>query len=1212
MVKPINPFDLFTGGKQPELAIAYNLAHDNITKYINTLLTFNKPDYKPLEHINDLPDEVFVYLRHYLWKGNDENKNTSGYELDPQEKSIIKKLLTKLDELRNFYSHIWHDNYMMAFDKELYSFILNKHDVACSKLETKAADRELYFKQIEKYPLFKDYKYITQDGRVFLLSFFLNKGEMQSLLQRLKGYKRTNEPQYHFKHKLYTHYCHREGSSWDSTGIENKELEKRTNSEQTRILSGRQAYRIFNYLKDIPAFTLDEALPLILQSGTWVHNMDTLLVFIKEKNILPGFNFYKKFEVPENDETLDAKELNEANKLLEKKEREGYRYFTYSGDNNCEFEISYANLKHIVTDLFLDVNTGENNNQSQTHFLGVLKDCIDTRKFIFDSLKAGGNKPLHTENFKLEKRYSSIYINYKEYEDAIQERYYTGDEWRHIPISPTPKVEKLLIEWHAEFMRGTNDKPSKNEVAKRKKLLNLIRPRNEPFDTSAYEGLLRTGKKKKLPEVTDPAPLLFHLSYYYRELDTKKRSEDRFLAWGVHYLIDMGLVPDWHFELEQLKYEQKLGDPESPYKFKKVTTWAKGITDNFRLYITDHHVNVGIQKDGVIYRLRIGEKTIKYLLFWHFKEKNKGDKSINGFLVEVCKDLAAIYTNKAEKISVSALHLLENFALPELLYKTKVAEESEKGRKSILYKEQVLKFFTRKKDWVDLQLKNLRTLSRNEKNAILLDAYRLFNFSETEGQKFLRKNEYEQMSVCHFMLNQEKFKVKGLIERTFKLKRRLPAEIINIIYSVVETDGENLDNLLVKILRNRKIFLKQKVDLLNNPGIKNKVIKNDIVDFFDIYIDDANLSAEELAIRNNVRHKTLETLPFSVHPALALKYFYPQQFAAQGFRKEGGNYINVFYELRKQSTRLAGILPLGNFREKETSKIFDNYTQLFSDDKLLKNHIKKWTGEINDIKVKDILLLLVAEDYLKKYDGKTAEEFTKIRGLNKNKLDELFASEVTVTPNIQAVRSELDEEHKNIIPTIIYFSLHMHQLDDYFFRSQKDNQIKLAMFYINWRHEELQAYKDHNGIVEKITAWPDGTKQKPLTMGNLVEARRVNAGHAAELVNYIFDYERGIINNYAKKAPNKQPQQVLQEYSNSNLNGKYIDFDTVLQWDNVNEADIKSDIKTMRVKCLHTLIPINGSHRQKTLPGTALAEALHIYKWLGNDRTAPNIYEQEE
>jgi len=1200
------PFDLFTGGKLPELAIAFNLAYDNIEKYIRTIQSFEEP----LNNIDKLKDEVFVYLRHYIWKGNTENKNSSGYELDPKEKAIIKKLLTKLKQLRNFHSHVWHDNSMMHFDNELVHFIQDKHEVACDKLlEEKNADATLYLKQLKEYPLFKDGKYITQDGRIFFLSLFLNKGEMQSLLQGLKGSKRTNMPAYQFKHKVYTFYCHREGSSWDNTGVDNKALQQRGDEEQKRILYGRQANRIFSYLKDIPAFTKEEALPLVLSSGKWVHDMDSLLLFIREKNILPGFIFFKMEKEPDDDITGE-KELNEEKKALETKEREGYRYFMMPENDKYDFEISYPALKHIATDIFLDANDAEEvENSSLQHFNGVLKDCIYMRNHIYNKLKAEGGKPIHPENFVLRKEYNSVYINYHEHEGSIQERYYTGNEWRHIPISPTPKIEKLLIEWHVAFTQGKNDKPNKGEVTKRVKLLNKIRPKNEPFDTSIYEGLLKTGKKKIIPN-TETEPLLFHLGYYYREQDTKKRKEDNFLEWGVRYLMDMRLVPDWYFELEQLKYEQKSGEPESPYKLKKVTSWDKNIPDNFRLRITDNQVNIGIALEGKTYRLRIGEKIMKYLLCWHFRENKKENKSINGFLLNITKDLASIH-NSQSKVNLASLQLLEGFAVPELLYKTKVVEENEKGKKADLYKEEVLKFFTEKWEWADKNIKNIKQLNRSEKNAVLLDAYRLFDFNETEGQKFLRKNEYEQMSICHYMLNQEKWKVKGLIERTFKLKRRLPQEIIDILYSVIDTERQNLDDLLILVLHNRKKFLKNKIDLLKLPGIKNRQIKNDIAGFMDIYLNDANLTTEELGIRNKARNKTLVNLPFAVHPALTLKYFYPQQFAAQGFRKEGGAYTNLFYKLR-QDARLSTMLPDEILREKPVTKIFEDYIKQFPQDVLLESFTKKWTGTVNDIKTKDILLLLVAEVYLEKYDAHTATEFKKIKNLKKLQLDELFKAEVPVTLKLdQQLKKELEKEYKKAVPEINLL-LRMHQLDDYFFRSQKETLAKLAIFYINWRNEELKLYAGKTDIMDKIKAWPDGSAAKPLTMGQLVEARRVNAGYAAELVGYIFDYEKGLLNGHVNKPNSAQKQKMLTDYCLTNGLLAYIDFNIILDWDKITDTEIKKQIKGLRINCLHSLIPLNGSYRQQTMPGTPVAEALHVHTRLGNDRTAPNIYEQDD
>lgn len=247
MIAP-EPFDLYTGGKQPELAIAFNLACDNLEKYINILMKWSAGT-EALTLTHQLDERAFVYLREYLWRGNSENKNSSGYALDLVDKSIILQLLKKLPELRNFHSHYWHDNSPVRFDTELRRFVQDKHDRACGQLlEVKSINADLYFKVQERYPLFKNVQFITQEGRVFFLSFFLNKGQMQHLLQRRKGSKRHDLPEYKFKHKVFTYYCHREGAVWHNMGIDNGDLPTMEETERKRIYDGRQANRILSYL----------------------------------------------------------------------------------------------------------------------------------------------------------------------------------------------------------------------------------------------------------------------------------------------------------------------------------------------------------------------------------------------------------------------------------------------------------------------------------------------------------------------------------------------------------------------------------------------------------------------------------------------------------------------------------------------------------------------------------------------------------------------------------------------------------------------------------------------------------------------------------------------------------------------------------------------------------------------------------------------------
>jgi hypothetical protein len=1195
------PFDLYTGGKQPELAIAFNQACDNMEKYINTLAP-ELPLAVNLSRAQELDDRAFVYLRQYLWKGHGENKNTAGYALEPVDKEIILLLLEKLVELRNFHSHYWHEPSALEFDGRLRLFIQEKHDRACGQLlEVRSVDAELYFKQQERYPLFREGRYIAQEGRVFFLSLFLNKGQMQHLLQRRKGSKRHDLPEYRFKHKLFTFYCHREGSAWGSTGIANTMLPTLDPGERQRIFAGRQANRVLSYLKDRPAIGDKEALPLILANGLRVIGMTSLIAFILEKNLLPGFQFMEK-QRPLRDGT-DAEARHR-----EQIEREEYRHFMLPEDKAYEFRISHGVLRRIVTEIFLDDHDpkrGPDSFSNRDHFIGVLSDCIGTRRYVYESLSAEGDHPLTPEIFVLKKKYSSIYIDYAKHEGAMQERYYTGDEWRSIPVSPTLRVEKLLIEWHQSFTMGKEGEPGQ-----RVKLLNAIRPKTEAPRVSFPTG--RAGNRNRRPEPIrineEPEPLLFHLAYYYREQGANMRTEDRFLEWGVRYLMDQGLVPDWHFELEQLVYEQKFNEPESPYKLKKEARWEKAIPENYRLYITDNQLNVGIYKGNRFYRLRMGERALKYLLHWHFHELDKQGKSINEWLLRVTDDLSLVQGGEG-MAELGDLMLLEDFAIPPLYFKTKVRREELSSSAEGTLKDQSRRFFEERIGWIDAQLADMRRLNRSQKNEMLMDAYQLFDFTPTEGSKFLRKNEYGQMSICHYMMNQDKDKVRHLIERTFRLKKRLPQELLQLVYRVAGQEGSGLDDLCREVLENRRRFLLERLSLLNLPGLKARQIRKEVVGSLAIRFGDEVLSEEELGVRRAARLDSVSHIPFAVHPALALKYFYPEEFAVKGFCKEGGKYRNIFLLLRS-NTVLTNPLPEENYREVAYQKALGDYAVRFPDDGGVDRSLDKWTGWVNDNKVKDILLLEIAGNYLEQYDPMIAEGFKRVQHLKKINLEQLFGTPAVVQLKMdQSLTFEIDTKHKTLLPRVIHLQLRMHQLDDYFYRSQKPNLLRLAVFYLLWREEELDRYKDHLEILTQLSKWPDGSPTYPLTIASLIEARKICADQAAELVGYLFSYEAEVLQDHLGMADKSGKQAALMTYSGTHERGTYISFKSILGWNVQNTTDTKDKLDKLRYDCIHNTIPVNGSYRQLCYPGTGLADVLHIQEPIGRDRTEKNIYE---
>jgi hypothetical protein len=245
-------------------------------------------------------------------------------------------------------------------------------------------------------------------------------------------------------------------------------------------------------------------------------------------------------------------------------------------------------------------------------------------------------------------------------------------------------------------------------------------------------------------------------------------------------------------------------------------------------------------------------------------------------------------------------------------------------------------------------------------------------------------------------------------------------------------------------------------------------------------------------------------------------------------------------------------------------------------------------------------------------------------------LNNLFSKKLVV--ELQRSSADLNfytQQEIEKMPGTIYMHLQMHQVDDYFFRSQEKRLYQLALHFITRRQEELELYKDRQDIVEKITAWPDGTKDAPVMMSDLINERKICAGLGKELLQYILDFERMILNDYCQSKMNTMPvthdldivktkkQQVLESFAEQEKkelrNKKYISFPLLQKLGLENfPGDTFKAIKILRNQCQHSVIPLTGSFRKLSLPGSLVGDALHITQRLGKDRAAENIYEQDK
>lgn len=1212
-------FDTFTGNKTPELAIFYNLAHDNIKKFIQSI-DGRHAGKKLTEIIGNLSDEVFARLREYIWKGGIFNKNDEGHTVTPDEKQLIKELLCKLNGLRNFQSHYWHDSAPLKLSNILVHFIEDYHEIAFAKLMADhSRNSRLYATQRSKYPFFKsshNNKFLTLEGRVFFLSFFLTRGEMDMLLSQTKGSKQNNTPDFKLKREIYTYFCHREGSSWENIGVQNEELEQTDAKEQDRILKGRQSYKILNYLNDVPEADWPE-IPLLFEDNgrpVFADNIENLLRYIKAKRLMSRLGFYSlELTQDEDDEEKSSKELNEEKKEQERKQREGWAGFTYEGKLH-KFEIGFKALLQITQDCLRKKQMEYKNpdgtittHTAEEHFYKVLDDCITIREHFYSGLKNQNDEPLNPDNFKLNKIHVSVFVDYSKLSDTIQDVSYTPDQLRNLPLLTTPKAEKKLIEWHDSFIRKKT-----NEVSKRKALLNLIRPANVPFDKSIYEGTLKNGKPKVVPPNTDPEPLIFHLALYYKEQPQKNRGDDRFVEWAAKYMYDFNLAPGWYWEMEKLVYEKKTGKMVGEGKLKKELLYEIKPPKNFRVRVHNKSVVIGFPKTNSpktskdFYKFRIDERAMKTLFAAHYLSGG-GEKSIVGFLNTIKAD----YIRLLQK-DQSSLQLLDQFAIPEFL--------GGAGRaKQTTLKSEVKQFLKTRIDWINKQLANSHKLNRNAKNKIILDTYRFFDFSKTNGKKFLRKNEYQQMSIVHFMMMQNRKESENIFNR-HQLGSRLPDAIVCLM-----NEARDMNDLFEWVLENRKHYFSKLLE-----GLKT-FSDNDLralIKPLGIKLPQQLLVEEDKTKRetNRIRHR--EDIPFIIHPLLALKHFYPNEFKDGTFNPNVKlkAHRNIFKELREAST--GHLLIKENYNTDINDLLMPSglIGKLIGNDrKKITNLKKKLNGERTDHHTKDILLWKMGAAYLQAYDSTLYNNFIALMADGPVKPSELFKTAVPVKLQKSSVDfsdSAYTEQEKAAMPETIHLELLMHQVDDYFFRSQHSRLYQLALHFINRRREELELYKERADIVNKIKEWPDGSPGKPVKLGDLINERKICAGLGRELLQYILDFERRIINGYCNRELQMEPpgemnkiknkkQALLESYARPG--NKYVDFKNLnnLVTEKINDTLFKK-IKTLRNQCLHSALPLTGSYRQLSMPGSDIAELLHITNRLGKDRTETSPYEQQE
>ena len=193
-----------------------------------------------------------------FYKGSLEQPGSIVSGMD--DKQLMVAMVEKLFDFRNWHSHYCHRDGVLYFSdtknqeedrlQKTLQFFLESHlEMAADKcIKDDRELKEFFHIELRKtFKLFDDGR-ITQEGRIFFLQFFLTEGEMNKCLSGISGFKRTNNPQWQLKRKMFSFYSKRDGSS--ALAFIFKSNEQEEGKQSVEVKNQLRQFSVFNEIKE--------------------------------------------------------------------------------------------------------------------------------------------------------------------------------------------------------------------------------------------------------------------------------------------------------------------------------------------------------------------------------------------------------------------------------------------------------------------------------------------------------------------------------------------------------------------------------------------------------------------------------------------------------------------------------------------------------------------------------------------------------------------------------------------------------------------------------------------------------------------------------------------------------------------------------------------------------------------------------------------------
>jgi hypothetical protein len=978
--------ELFTGGKTAQLAIFNNMAFTRIAGLLNHLRQKPHTDDKDVleqvfkKWLGDNPtkkpenDVIFHKLRDYLWKGYRDHRNSSGHILTDGDRSLVVDMLRVLEPIRNFHSHIWHDNNVLRVSPELAKHIQYLHDMAKLSLMKDHGDEIVeYEKNAQKFPLFRVHSsgdYLTFEGRLFFLSFFLTHGEMSRLLHQSRGSKRDDKPEFKIKHRIFKYYAHRDGAARQHYGYEEGALSKMEVAERNDVLNMRQAYKIVSYLNDLPPVLSDTKLFPLFVEGRPVQNAEDLIAFCHANDLLSDLNM-RVLVIPAR--------KDKDGKLIPETIKEQIIVIDYKG---YKVELSQHTLHRLLLDRVLTDRL-------------ALGDVLDGNP---PESVADHEKPRLRKPYQLNPQLDAFIAEREYLLDLIENNDFRVAENENTRIT----INNELDEYYRYKLRGGDSLKQKMG-----QWLERLQAPDQDKRTQAFDDFRDAIRDRPI-----------EVDYYdfFFEADEKPRAEDHFVRYAVQYLIDMDICPDWHWAYERFEVRTEQKEKEIFGKKVKVPQLVNKRCVNYfsstpfhadrgalmpespwRLALTDdHQILVGIytnepadwQAEGRApqFKFLLGHRAVVNLLMAHME-----GKEIKSFLPDLVGDLQKARKGQHEYQILTAHELPTAYRVAmrttEPPTRNQLLEEAQ-DRIEVLKK--MLHPFE-KNQFADLRLR------RADKNRQIMRCYTYFDwkYPHQEAFKFLRQDEYQRMTVFHYCLEKrragtslDKGKYAFLLDG---IEKHLPDKLAKVLQ-----DSKDLDTLLCEVA---------KITVIQLDKIKAELPKAQTAKFRELLGKIGISTRQEKAFPPN-------TLPFDVHPLLPLRAFFPEDLLT----------VNVPYTDKKKPRYAAYKLRNNKSNQSGLRTAFYNNPLFFEPYNVGPNAKavkKRIIGAMDDLLTHDILLWHMAKKYLAAVSPAYQAYITGNRKIDW-KVNYLRQTEIPI---------QLGKEHSRF--NKVTLKLKFHQLDDY-------------------------------------------------------------------------------------------------------------------------------------------------------------------------------------